>query len=50
MAQAIASLSYGKLLTSTDIFRLVVPSDWLNILPDIRDNNNVPIRVLDGKG
>ena len=50
MAQAIASVSYEKLLTRTDTYRLVVPSSWLDILPDISDNNDVPIRVLDGKG
>ena len=44
--------SYKKSLTGTDVSqKLTVPSHWLEILPNIEDdNNNVQIRVLDGEG
>lgn len=49
--EVMAAMSYEKRLTSTDVSqKLVIPRRWLEILPSIKNNNNVQVRVLDGMG
>ena len=51
MAEAMTVVGYEKRLTSTDVSqKLVVPVNWLEIMPNIEENNSVQIRALDGKG